>query len=193
MKYTIYTLFAAMLLLLGGQSLMAQEEMSEEEMMKAWAVAMTPNAEHKWMAELNGDWTYEQTTWMDPTKGPEVSQGKATKTMTLGGRYLRETFSGTSMGMPFQGESTTAYNTITGKYYTSWIDNMGTGFMTGEGTREGNTLNIASEAPAMDGKTMDKFRSVMEIVSKDQHNFVMYMYDKDGKEMKFMEIVYTRK
>jgi hypothetical protein len=193
MKNSIYTLLVAMVLMLGGKALMAQGEMSEEEMMKAWMMAITPNEEHAWLAEMVGEWTYEQTSWMDPSKEPEVAQGKSTKTMVLGGRYLRETFSSSMMGMPFQGEGTNGFNNLDQKYYFSWIDNMGTGIMSGSGERKGNVLTVMSTSPSMTGEGYDTTKSVTEVMSKDKHMLTMYMVDKDGNETKWMEIVFTRK
>lgn len=193
MKNTIYTLLAVMMLLLGGQTLVAQNEVSEEEMMKAWMEALTPNEEHAWLAEMVGEWTYEQKIWMEPGGEAQITQGKSTKTMLLGGRYLRETFSGSSMGMPFQGEGTTGFNNVDKQYYFSWIDNMGTGIMNGSGERDGNSLTVISTSPSMSGQGHDTFRSVTEVVNKNKHTLTMYMVGEGDEEVKWMEIVFSRK
>ena len=38
------------------------------------------------------------------------------------------------MGAPFAGHGTMGYNNVTGKYWSTWNDNMSTGLMLSEGT-----------------------------------------------------------
>jgi hypothetical protein len=192
MKKTVFTL-CAMLILSSFSGLMAQEGISPEEMQKAWDNAVTPGEQQEWLSQMAGDWVYTQSTWTEPGKDPVVSQGKAQNTMLLGGRYLRETYSGTNMGMPFQGENTLSHNNIDGKWYMSWIDNMGTGVMSGSGVREGNTITLDCPYPKMFGEGLDHFRIVQHIQSKDKHTMTMYMLGDDGSETKWMEVVFTRK
>ena len=161
-------------------------------MMAKWQEAMTPGEHHAWLAEMAGEWSYTNTSYMDPSAEPEVTQGKSVIKVVLGGRYLEEVHTGTSFGMPFEGHQTTGFDNISGKYRTNWYDNFGTGFMIGEGTREGNVLTIHASYPDFDGGTQ-KFRMVTTVQDKDNHTFEMFMVTPDGKEFRNMEIVYKRK
>lgn len=171
----------------------AQAQDDEAEMMKQWQAAMTPNENHAWLADFEGEWTYVNKAWMDPSSNePQVSEGKSTKKMVMGGRFLTEDHTGTSFEMPFEGHNTTAYDNVTKMFRTHWYDNFGTGFMIGEGQKDGNVLDIKAEYPNLDGKNTDRFRMVTEVVNKNKHVFTMYDYS-TGEERRFMEITYTRK
>ncbi len=177
-------------LLLGLSGFLSAQSMSDETM-QAWEEAMTPNENHEWLAQFEGNWTFTMTTWMDPKTEPSVTSGESMMQMVCQGRYLQEKHTGTSFGMPFEGHNTTAYDNITKKYITSWIDNMGTGIMVGEGEREGNTLTVHSSYPNLEGGE-DHMKMVTTIVNENEHNMIMYMYDPDGNEMKFMELSYKK-
>ena len=65
---------------------------------------------------------------------PPDSKAVMTTTMVLGGRYSHSMFKGTWGGMPFEGVATLGYNNATGKFESTWMDNMGTGTMYLAGT-----------------------------------------------------------
>lgn len=153
---------------------------------------MTPGEEHKFLEKMAGDWTVATTSYMMGNE--EQSKGTASKKMVLGGRYLDETLEASMMGMPFSGRNTFAYDNIKKKYRTFWIDNMGTGFMFGEGTREGNTITIWATYPDVVEPTDHQYKLVYRMVNDKQHEFEMYMVDPQTKEeTKQMVTVYTRK
>lgn len=113
--------------------------------------------------------------------------------MTLGGRVLAEEWRGTLMGQSFVGHGRTGYNNVTGKYWTSWTDNMSTGLMTFEGTynaESGTYTYTGSYADPMTGGTIQS-RSVSW--TDDQGREIMEMYEShDGTEMKTMRMVLER-
>ena len=164
------------------------------EEMKAWEAYMAPSDTHKWLATMDGEWDADVTMWMDPSQPANKSKAVAVNKMIFDGRYQHSTHSGDLMGMPFNGESITAYDNAKKKFIATWIDNMGTGIMVMEGT-----YDDASKTLTMNGVTTDpmtgKDTPVTEKMiyhSKDSYTFEMYMVY-EGKEMKTMEIVYNRK
>ena len=60
--------------------------------------------------------------------------GTATRTMMLDGRVLVEEVNSSMMGTPFTGHAMTGYDNVSGKYWSTWNDNMSTGVMVSEGT-----------------------------------------------------------
>ena len=68
----------------------------------------------------------------------------------MDGRYQQTTTTGSFMGMPFHGMSTTGYDNAKKVFFTTWIDNMGTGLMYGEGK-----WNNATKSIDFKGKTME--------------------------------------
>jgi hypothetical protein len=79
------------------------------------------------------------------------------------------------------------------KHVASWIDNMGTGIMSLEGTYDHatKTLTYHAEYEPMPGMKM-KMREVVTMTDNDHHT-MEFFEDRGGKEVKTMQIDYTRK
>lgn len=174
---------------------MAGEEMSPEEaaMMKAWQESMTPGPEHEELAAMAGTYDMKVTMWQDPDGEPETLTGTAERSMILGGRVLEERVTSEVMGMPFHGEARTGYDNVTGTWWSTWIDNMSTGYARSTGEeKEDGTLVFKGEAPNPMVGGMVKQKSVL--THGDDGSEVHTMYEhRDGEWVKTMEIVYTRK
>jgi hypothetical protein len=118
--------------------------------------------------------------------------------MVLGNRYQQSIHKGDMMGMPFEGISTVGYDNHKKVFIMSWIDNMGTGVMNGEGPWDEATKSITFKGKMVDpslgtGKECD-YREVFTIIDKDNQKMEMYCPDpKTGKEFKTMELKMTRK
>ncbi|HEY0679251.1 MAG TPA: DUF1579 domain-containing protein [Chitinophagaceae bacterium] len=164
-------------------------------MMKAWQEYMTPGEMHAMLAKDNGVWNAEVTMWMSPDAPPQKSTGVATNKMILGGRYQQATFKGNFNGMPFEGLSTLAYDNSKKKFVNTWIDNMGTGIMTMEGTYDAATKTINFEGSSTDPTTGKecKMREIFKPVDENTQVMEMYATYPGGKEYKSMEITYKRK
>jgi hypothetical protein len=175
----------------GTQSSPSPEEAA---MMKAWNEARTPGAPHQHLAESAGTWNFTTKMWMDPSGAPMVSTGTATRDMLLGGRVLRERVESTMMGEPFQGLGLTGYDNVTGKYWSTWADNMGTGMMVSEGSYDPatHTMTFSSEVADPLTKKMIKVRMVGDHSAPDHEVFKFYEIRADGGEKMTMEITYDR-
>ena len=167
------------------------QEMTEEEMMKAWMEAASPDAHHEGLAQMAGEWTFTTRSYENP-EAATVSTGTTVKTMIMGGRYLQEDTQGESFGMPFHGMGLTGYNKTTGQYEWVWFDNMSTALMWGSGTMDGNTLTCHLDYIDPMTKMPMKAKTLSVIESKDKHVFEWYNLDGD-KETKMMEVEYVRK
>jgi len=161
--------------------------------MKAWMDYMTPGKVHEMLAKSNGKWKTETTMWMAPNTDPMKSEGTCENTMILGGRYQQSTFHGNMMNMPFEGISTLAYDNAKKKFISNWIDNMGTGMTTMEGTWDDASKSITFTGTEMDpssGKDMP-IRQVFKVI--DDNNQIMDMYtNANGQDFKMLEVKLTR-
>lgn len=162
--------------------------------MKNWQMYATPGDAHKMMASWDGTWNAEVTSWEKPGAAPHTSKGKQVNKTVFNGLYQKSTFSGDMMGMPFQGESTTAYDNHKKVFVSSWIDNMGSGIMHMEGP-----WDEASKTMTLNGKMVNPatgeecaYRQTMKIVDDKNHVMEMFGPDTEGKEFKVMEIKYTK-
>jgi hypothetical protein len=171
----------------------AAPAMSPEEM-ASWEKAMTPGEPHKKMAAHDGDWESAGKMWMAPDQPPVEFKGTAKFHMIFGGRYQIQEVKSEMMGMPFEGMGLSGYDNIKKKYFSTWIDSMGTGIMTCEGTAdEKGTITQTGMMTDPATGTDCKVRMVFPAGDKDSITFEMYVDDGKGKgEMKCMEMKYSR-
>ncbi|WP_312297540.1 DUF1579 domain-containing protein [Chryseobacterium sp.] len=165
--------------------------------MKAWMEYSTPGEMQKMLAKSDGIWTGETTMWMEDGGKPMMSKSEAINKMMYGGRYQISNHKGSFMGMPFEGMSIVGYDNSKKKFVSTWIDNMGTGIMHGEGDWNPSTKSVEFKGkmtdPSRPGKDCD-FREVFTFVDDNTQKMEMYGADsKTGKEYKTMEINFTRK
>jgi hypothetical protein len=167
----------------------------QQAMMEAWTKAATPGEGHKMLEPTVGSWNVASTSWQSPGGPPEKGSGTSENSWILGGRFVRENFTGEFGGMKFQGLGYTGYDNIKKKYVGTWMDSMGTAIMMMTGTADpsGKVFTMTGTMDdVMTGKPM-KLRTVTHIVDADKHVMDMFGPDPSGKEFKMMEIVYTRK
>jgi hypothetical protein len=168
----------------------------QQAMMEKMAKAATPGTQHAMLTGMAGEWTCAVKYQMDPSQPWQESQSTATVTVLMDGRYIQEVDSGQFNGMPFSGMGIYGFDNVSGKYVSSWIDNMGTGVMTSVGTADagGKVINwIGTMNDPVTGKPA-KSRMVMSMIDNDHHTFEMYGVPPGGKkEMKMMTIDYVRK
>ena len=170
------------------------KEMDPQAMMEVWKKLAMPGEPHKLFASLAGSWTTTTKEWMEPGKPPTESTGTAEMKMLLDGRFLYQEYNAQMMGQPFSGVGIDAYDNMTKKYVTAWIDTMGTGIFMMEGTAstDGKTITLKGSHPEPGGGRMSH-RAVWKIVDNNTQTFDMYGAHHGGKEMKVLEITYMRK
>lgn len=162
--------------------------------MKAMMAYATPGDNHKLLAKMSGTWNATVTFWMQPGAPPMTSTATAVNEMIMGGRYLQSKNTGTMMGQPFEGMSVTGYDNAKKIFFATWIDNFGTGIMTLTGN-----WDDAAKALVFTGTEVDpasgKDITIREVFrNPDDNTQIMEMYSNmQGKEVKNMEIKYTRK
>lgn len=180
-----------------ASSTAGQPEMSAEDkaMMAAWEAASTPGQHHEYLAQTVGTWDVAVSSWMAPDQPVMTSTGTSENKMIFDGRYLEQRFTGSFMGMPFQGQGLTGYDNVKKEYVGSWIDSMSTTMLisTGKAKDGGKVMTFDGEcSDPMTGKSA-KYHQVLTITSPDRHTFEMWSKDpKSGKDFKAMELVYTR-
>ncbi len=170
-------------------------EFAKEAMEKAWAEAMLPGEHHERLERMAGSWTYTGKVWMDPGAPPTETSGTSEQKMILGGRFLQLDVKGTHVGQVFEGIGFAGYNNLAKEYQSVWMDNMGTMIvtMTGECDASGKILTSHGEYKNPMTGGMTKFRSVSTMKSEDKFVDEWFEIKQDGKEVKTMELIYTRK
>lgn len=172
---------------------LAQDSTYQDAMMKAWQEYMTPGPMHEMLAKGVGEWTGNIKMWEDPSKPPTESQGTSEIKSILGGRYFEGTNTGTFNGMEMNGKEISGYDNAKKKFFSTWIDNFGTGIMYVEGTYDDSTNTFTYNGSTVDplsGKDVPVMETI-KIIDNDHHHMEMFMTD-NGQQFKIMEIDYTR-
>ena len=166
----------------------------QQAMMEAWQKAATPGSNHKLLASLAGQWNFATKMWMQPGAPPETSTGTAVYTPLMDGRFIQGEYKGTFGGMAFQGLGLTGYDNVAKHFTATWADNMGTSIMlmTGKYDPAAKTFTYKGDmVDVMKPGTTVKVRQTVKLTDDDSH--VMEWYEhRGGKEVKTMEITYTR-
>jgi hypothetical protein len=164
-----------------------------QAMMELYTKLAEPGEPHKLFASLAGSWTTKTREWMEPDKPPVESTGSAEMKMLLDGRFLQQEFTGNMMGKPYSSVGISAYDNIRKRYVSMWMDTMSTGIFIMEGTAsaDGKTITLTGQHAEPGGGQMTH-RAVWKIVDGNTQTFDMYGAHPGGKEMKMMEITYTR-
>jgi hypothetical protein len=174
---------------------------SAEEMKQMMELAKL-NENHKLLATTAGTWSYTVKMWMDPTGKPSESTGTATRKVIMDGRYVSGEYTGKfkmpgadgkMADMNFIGMSMDGYDNVKKKFVSGWVDNMGTGIMTMDGTYDAATkaFTYTGEYEMMPG-TKEKVRQVIKMTDAT-HMTMEYYEDRGQGEAKTMEINYTKK
>jgi hypothetical protein len=153
-----------------------------------------PGEQHERLKAMVGNWKMAGKSWMTPAMEPALWDGVSEKKMILGDRFLHEEVHSEMMGQTFTGIGILGYDNLQGKYQWIWMDDMSTGLMISEGTcdESGKTLIVIGEYMDPMTASMQIAKTVVSIVSEDEHVFEMYMKGPNGAEFKSMEISYER-
>jgi hypothetical protein len=166
----------------------------DEKMMETYKKFGSPEESHKWLKRMEGKWLVEGKYWMDSLKPPVESENSSEQEMVLGGRFLKQKYSGQMMGEEFSGIGFLGYNNISRMYESVWIDNMNTAMYFFEGNLEENGKALVVKGEADDPiKGPMKHRYITRIIDDNTLKTEMYATFKGGKEEKMMEETYTRK
>ena len=162
-----------------------------KDQMEAMMKLGQPGTQHEMMKKCEGSWKAVVKTWMGPGD-PVISDGTAEFKMILDGRFLEQRFTGTMMDKPYEGYGLTGYDNMKKAYTAFWVDNGNTGMMNATGSYDESkkALTFKATSPGPDGKPMT-MRMVNAMPDDNTQVFTMYSVEK-GKEMKMMEITYTR-
>ncbi len=169
-------------------------DMSPEEqaMMAAFQASMTPGEPHAFLGRQVGHYTAVVKNFEDPSGEPSLSESTVTRALELGGRVLREEWTGSVMGMDFVGVGRTGYDNVTKRYWTTWTDNLSTGLFIAYGDwNEGrDALVFEGEMPDPLTGEMVGTKSVSTYEDGGAERMTMFRMI-DGEPVKIMEFEIT--
>lgn len=151
-----------------------------------------PQAEHRWLERLVGEWTSEAECMMEP---PETFRGTEI-VRSLGGLWVLAEGHG---DLPGGGAMTTVltlgYDPAKQRYVGSFIGSMMTHMWLYQGRVDGNILALETEGPdfTTDGKTMARYVDSIEWIDDDNRVMRSRMQGRDGTWHDVMIARYRRK
>ncbi len=167
--------------------------MDDESQQDGPEPATTP--EHARLEPFLGTFRAEVSMWMGPGE-PMVMTGTMVNESDLGGRFVRQTYTGDGAEGPFgafEGRGYWGYNNVTKRFEGFWIDTASTmmQFESGDLDEAGSVWTMVGKMPnPQTGDEMTK-RTVITLEDADHHSMVTY-FDVGEGEFKAMEIRYVR-
>jgi hypothetical protein len=158
--------------------------------------AVKPQAEHEWLQQLVGEWTFEGEASMGPDQPPMKSQGTES-VRTLGGLWvLCELQSSMPGGEPGTMLFTFGYDPQKQRFVGTFLGSMMTNLWIYEGSLDADRklLTLDTEGPSFtDPAKLAKYQDSIEIVSPDHRILRSQFLGEDGKWNPFMTAHYRRK
>lgn len=170
------------------------KDMTDPAAMQRWMETTQPTLGHQVLEKFVGHWNTELKIWMDPSQPPMVSKGHSEAEMMLGGRFVETDFTGSMMGMPYNGMGIMGYDNNRKLFNSTWVSNMDTGMHVARGAlnMDGTILTLIGEMDEpMSGEMGKTYRQQYSFRGNDVIVFeiseILY-----GEPFKVMEMASTR-
>ncbi len=168
----------------------------EAPTMADFAAAAAPDEHHKKLQPFAGTFKAQVKLWMGPGE-PMISTGTMVNEWDLGGRFLKQTYTGDPSPGPFgsfEGRGYWGFNKTRKQYEGLWIDTATTQMQTDVGQVDPTGKVWTMTGQIICDQTHQPYakRSVIALKDNDHHSMEMFSKGPDGKEEKNMEIQYTR-
>lgn len=150
--------------------------------------------EHRWLARLAGEWTYESRMISDE---PQYRASGTETVRMLGEAWMLAEASGTmASGCDTASLMTIGFDPETGRFTGTFVASMMTSLWLYDGTldADGKSLRLRSEGPRFDGQPGKAlYEDEIEIVSGDERRLNARVRGDDGAWTLFMTTTYRRK
>ena len=162
--------------------------------MKRWQEACTPGPAHKELARFIGTWDTE--TAFTGMGDDQKSKGTAEWRWLFDGRWIQQTWSGSMMGQPVQGQMTLGYDNFKQKYVGSSVNTLETTMQSYAGNFDQSHTALISYGKMdepMTGEVDKPVKFVWRFEGKDKMTLEVHDLAIGETNTKVVTIVYTRR
>ena len=143
---------------------------------------------------LVGSWTGTCRTWFRPDELADESIIKGEFRPILGANVLRHEYESTIQQKPRNGEEVIAFNSVSGRFQTTWIDDfhMSYGIMFSEGDPTSQGFCVNGKYDVGPGEPCWGWKTVFEMTDDGRLTITSYNIAPTGEEAMAIETEYGR-
>lgn len=166
----------------------------EQEMAKKWQEFADPGENHKHLRYFVGDWQSVQKTWTGPGRDPIISKQQITVRSVFGGRFIESHIREQADGELYEIKVVVGFDNYRKEFVSVAYNNSATIFYINRGQLDESgkvRIDTGSRDNIFTG-VQYRIKAVTTIVDEDKYTYELYNVSAAGKEIKTMEVVYSR-
>jgi hypothetical protein len=164
---------------------------------ESWDDLTARGPQHDLLDPLIGEWETTVKIWSDPQTPPFVARGRVERIWILDGRFVEEWIEelDDSGAVTWEAAGLLGYDRLTGRYEYTLVHTSSTATERKVGRLDPakNVLSLSGKFTQIDTGIVVLDRLEIAINGPDTHTMTEYTRGEDGREIKEMEIQYTRR